>query len=164
MSTIIERFINQVDQFNTKYIDLTEWLEINTKEIEKDLELSTLNSDNDRLKNILNIGIHRQNDLKSLQEYLQTIDLIIKDFEQATENNDNEKSDNILKYFQQNLELSSRNYLDFLKHSKQISDQCERHMILFNEINQLSEEFLKSLNEFDQHLSMNEKNPNVNFS
>jgi len=161
LSNIIERFIIQVDQFNIKYTDLIEWLEINTKGIEKDLELSTLNNDNDRLKDILNRGIHQQNDLKSLQEYLQTIDLIIKDFEQATENTGDGKSENIFKQYFENL---SKNYSDFIKHCKQTSDQCERYVIIFNEINHLNEEFLKSINEFDQHLSINEKNPNVKLS
>ncbi len=164
MNNIIQRFINQFDQFITKHVYLTEWLEINTKEIEKDLQLSTLNNDNDRLKNILNIGIDLQSDLKSLQEYLQTINLIIKKFEQATENTDNKKLENIFKQFQQDFELLSRNYANFIKHCKQISDQCERYMIIFNEINHLNEEFLKSMNEFDQHLSINEKNPKVKFS
>ncbi len=161
MSNIIERFIIQVNQFNTKHVYLTKWLEINTKEIEKDLELTALNNDNDRLKNILNIGIHLQNDLKSLQECLQTIDLIIKDFEQATENTDGGKSENIFKHY---FEILSKNYSDFIKHCKQIADQCERYMIIFNEINHLNEEFLKSINEFDQHLSINEQNPNVKLS
>jgi hypothetical protein len=161
LSNIIERFIIQIDQFNTKYVYLTEWLEINTKEIEKDLQLSTLNNDNDRLKNILNIGIHLENDLKSLQEYLQNIGLITKDFDQSNENIDDKKSENIFKKFQQDFELLSTKYVDFIKHCKQISDQSERYMIRFNEINHLNEEFLKSMNEFDQHLSNNEQNPTV---
>jgi hypothetical protein len=36
-------------------------------------------------------------------------------------------------------------------------------MILFNEINQLNEEFLKSMNEFDQDLIVNGQNQTVNF-
>jgi hypothetical protein len=161
LSNIIERFILEVDQFYTKHIYLIEWLEVNTIEIEKDFQLSTLNNDHDRLKKILNKGIQLQNDLKSLQEYLQTIDLIIKDFEQAIENTDDEKLTNILKRFYQDFELLARRSSDFIKHCKQISDYCERYLILFNEMNHLNEELLKSMNEFDEHLSLNEKNPKV---
>jgi hypothetical protein len=142
---------------------LTEWLEINDKKIDKTIELSTLTVDNDRLKNILNIGINLQNDLKSLQESLQIINLIIQEFEQATESIDDENSINIFKQFQQRLELLLKNYLNFLKRSKQISDQCERYMISFDEINHLNEEFLKSMSEFDQYLVLNEQNQTVNF-
>ncbi|CAF1221360.1 unnamed protein product [Rotaria sordida] len=158
LSNIIERFIVQLDQFNTKYIYLIEWLKTNEKEIENNLQLSTLIIDNDKFKNILNTGINLQNDFISLQEYLQIIDLIIQDFQQATENTDDGKSTMIFKQLQQSLELLSINYFDFLKRCKQISDICERYLILFNEINHLDEEFIKSMNEFDQHLAMNEKN------
>ncbi len=164
MSNILERFITEIDQFNTKHKYLTEWLESNDKEIEKSLQLSTLNADNDKLKTIMNTGIHLQNDLKSLQVHLQTIDLIIQDFQQATENTDGGRSKNIFKQLQQRFEFLSTNYSEFLKRSKQISDQCERYTILFNEVTHLDDEFLKSMNEFDQHLAKNEKEPKVNFS
>ena len=160
MSNIIERFITQIEQFNTKYTDLTEWVVINEKEIEKTVQLSTLNDDNNRFKNILNTGINLQNDLKSLQEYFQTIELIIKDFEQATENTDNTK---LINNFKQRLEILSTNYSNFLKRCKQTFDQHERSMILFNEINHINEEFLRSMNEFDRNLIINEKNPQVKF-
>jgi len=164
LSNILERFITEIDQFNTKHKYLTVWLENNDKEIEKSLQLSTLNADNDKLKTIMNTGIHLQNDLKSLQVHLQTIDLIIQDFQQATENTDGGRSENIFKQLQQRFEFLSTNYSEFLKRSKQISDQCERYMVLFNEINHLDDEFLKSMNEFDQHLAANEKEPKVKFS
>ncbi|CAF4657430.1 unnamed protein product, partial [Rotaria sp. Silwood1] len=158
MSNIIERFITQLDQFNIQYAYLTEWLRINEKELENNLQLSTLNTDNDKFKSILNTGINLQNDLTYLQEYLQTIDLIIQDFQQATENTDDGKSTMIFNQLQQSLELLITNYSNFLKRCKPISDICERYLILFNEINHLDEEFLKSMNEFDQHLAINEKN------
>ncbi|CAF3982293.1 unnamed protein product, partial [Rotaria sp. Silwood1] len=156
MSNIIERFITQLDQFNIQYAYLTEWLRINEKELENNLQLSTLNTDNDKFKSILNTGINLQNDLTYLQEYLQTIDLIIQDFQQATENTDDGKSTMIFNQLQQSLELLITNYSNFLKRCKPISDICERYLILFNEINHLDEEFLKSMNEFDQHLAINE--------
>ncbi|CAF2636953.1 unnamed protein product [Rotaria sp. Silwood2] len=162
LRNIIEQFLIRVDQFNTKYAYLTEWLRINEKEIENNLQLSTLYIDNDKFKNILNTGINLQNDLTYLQEYLQAIDLIIQDFQQATENTDDGKSAMIFNELQQSLELLSTNYFDFLKHCKQISDICERYLILFNEINHLDEEFLKSMNEFDQYLAINEKNQDDN--
>jgi hypothetical protein len=152
--------MTQVDQFNAEHTRITEWIEINDKEIDKTIQLSTLNEDNDKLKTILNTGINLQNDLKSLEGYLQTIDLIIQEFELATENTDDENS---IQIFKQRLELLLTNYSNFLKRCKQISDQSERHMILFNEINQLNEEFLKSMNEFDQDLIVNGQNQTVNF-
>jgi chromosome segregation ATPase len=136
---------------------LNEWLERNTREIEIELQLSTLNTDNNRLREIFNAGIHLQNDLKFLQESLETIDLIIKEFEQATENNESERPTNLSQQFEQ----LSKIYIDFLKHCKQISDQCEYYTNLFNEINHLNVEFVQSINEFNQHLSSNEKHPNV---
>ncbi|CAF4236643.1 unnamed protein product, partial [Rotaria magnacalcarata] len=99
----------------------------------------------------------------SLQESLQAIDLIIQDFQQATENTDGGKSAMIFKRLQQCFELLSTNYFDFLKHCKQTSDMCEGHLILFDEINHFDEEFRRSLNEFDQHLAINEKNQEVKF-
>lgn len=161
LSNIIERFIIAVDQFNSKYIYLTEWLELNTKEIDKELQLSTLINDNEKLKEILNTGIHLQtDDLQSLREYLETIDLIIKDFQQITENIENE---NTIKFLQQ-FELLSKNYHHFLKYCQQSLDHFEHNIILFNEINHLNEEFLHAIIEFDQNLSINEQNPTVNHS
>ncbi|CAF1503793.1 unnamed protein product [Adineta steineri] len=157
LSNIIERFITNIDQFNMKYIYLMEWIEENENEIQKSLQLSTLNVDNDNLKNILNTGIHLQNDLQSLQEYLQTIHVIIQDFQQAIDNTDNGKSENIFQEFQQRYRILSKTYSDFLKRCKHISDQCERSIGLFNEVNNFDKEFLKSINEFDQHLTINEK-------
>jgi chromosome segregation ATPase len=125
----------------------------NTSEIEKELQLIDYN----RLKEIINEGIQLQNDLKFLQQTLETIDLIIKEFEQAIENSDDEKPIDLFQQFEQ----LSKAYLDFFKHCKHLSDQCEYYTNLFNEINHLNDEFLQSLNEFNQHLSSNEQNPNV---
>jgi hypothetical protein len=128
------------------------------------LQLSSLSVDNEKLKTILNTAIHLQNDLKFLQEHLQSIDLTIQDFEQATGNTDGGKSANIYKQLQQRFDVLSTNYSDFLKRCKHISDQCERYMITYNEVNHLNEEILKSMNEFNQNLSTKENNPQVNIS
>jgi hypothetical protein len=69
-SDIIQRYIIQVNRFNTKYTDLTESLERKTGE---EFQLNT------------------DNDLKSLRESLDTIDLIIKEFEKLT-NGENSNS------------------------------------------------------------------------
>ncbi|CAF0847061.1 unnamed protein product [Rotaria sordida] len=155
LSDIIERFITQVNQFNTEYNHLSEWLEINNKEIQKPLELSTLNNDNEKFQKILTTTINLQNDLKNLQEHLQLIGLTIQDFEQATGNTDGGKSANIYKQLQQRFDILSTNYTDFLKRCKQISDQCERYMLTYNEVNNLNEQIIKSMNEFDQNLASN---------
>ncbi|CAF4468439.1 unnamed protein product [Rotaria socialis] len=157
LGNLIEQFIIRLDQFNIKYAHLTEWLKDNEKEMENNAQLSTINTDNEKFKNILNTGINLRNDLTSLQESLQAIDLIIQDFQRATENTDGGKSAMIFKRLQQCFELLSTNYFDFLKHCKQTSDMCERHLIFLNEINHLDEEFRRSLNDFDQHLAVNEK-------
>ncbi len=130
--------------------------------MQKNLELSTLDADNKKFKTILNTGIHLQNDLKSLQEHLQLIDATIQDFEQATGNTDGGKSANIYKQLQQRFDILSTNYSDFLKRCKQISDQCERYMITYEEINHLNEQTLKSMNEFDENLTSNENKQQVN--
>jgi hypothetical protein len=135
---------------------------MNDKEMQKNLELSTLDADNKKFKTILNTGIHLQNDLKSLQEHLQLIDATIQDFEQATGNTDGGKSANIYKQLQQRFDILSTNYSDFLKRCKQISDQCERYMITYEEINHLNEQTLKSMNEFDENLTSNENKQQVN--
>ncbi|CAF2993985.1 unnamed protein product [Rotaria sp. Silwood2] len=155
LNDIIERFITQVDQFNTEHNRLSEWLEINDKEIQKPLELSTLNTDNEKFQTILITAINLQNDLKSLQEHLQLIDLTIQDFEQATGNTDGGKSAKIYKQLQQRFDILSTNYTDFLKRCKQISDQCERYLLTYNEVNDLNEQVIKSMNEFDQNLASN---------
>jgi len=114
------------------------------------------------LKTILNTAINLQNDLKSLQEHLQLIDLTIQDFEQATGNTDGGKSANIYKQLQQRFDILSTNYSDFLKRCKQISNQTERYMITYNEVKHLNEQILKSMNEFDQNLTSNENKQQVN--
>jgi flagellar motility protein MotE (MotC chaperone) len=114
------------------------------------------------LKTILNTAINLQNDLKSLQEHLQLIDLTIQDFEQATGNTDGGKSANIYKQLQQRFDILSINYSDFLKRCKQISNQTERYMITYNEVKHLNEQILKSMNEFDQNLTSNENQQQVN--
>ncbi|CAF5105935.1 unnamed protein product, partial [Rotaria magnacalcarata] len=101
LGNLIEQFIIRLDQFNIKYARLTEWLENNEKEMENNIQLSTINTDNEKFKNILNTGIYLQSDLTSLQESLQAIDLIIQDFQQATENTDGGKSAMIFKRLQQ---------------------------------------------------------------
>ncbi len=114
------------------------------------------------MKTILNTAINLQNDLKSLQEHLQLIDLTIQDFEQATGNTDGGKSANIYKQLQQRFDILSINYSDFLKRCKQISNQTERYMITYNEVKHLNEQILKSMNEFDQNLTSNENQQQVN--
>ncbi len=116
------------------------------------------------MKIILNTAINLQNDLKSLQEHLQLIDLTIQDFEQATGNTDGGKSANIYKQLQQRFDSLSTNYSDFLKRCKQISDQSERYMITYNEIQHLNEQIIKSINEFDQNLTSNENKQQVTIS
>ncbi len=102
--------------------------------------------------------------MKSLQEHLQLIDSTIQDFEQATGNTDGGKSANIYKQLQQRFDILSTNYSDFLKRCKQISDQCERYMIKFHEVQHLNEQIVKSMNEFDQNLTSNDHKPQVNIS
>ena len=153
MSNIIERFITEVDQFHSEDKRLTEWLENNEQDIQQPLQLATLNADNDKLKTILNEAIRSQTDLQSLQDHLQHIDSTIKDFEQATGNTDGGKSANIYKQLQQRMETLSHDHSDFLKRSKHVSDQCERYMITYDEINHLNEEIVKSIKEFDQNLT-----------
>ena len=109
-------------------------------------------------KSILNTGIHLENDLKSLQQHLQLIDLTIQDFEQATGNTDGGKSANIYKQLQQRFDTLSTNYSDFLKRCKQISGQCERYLITLNEVNHLNEQIIKSMNEFEQKLQKKTNN------
>ncbi|CAF3599478.1 unnamed protein product [Adineta steineri] len=156
LSEIIDRFISQVDEFNNEHDQLNQWIETNNKEIQKPLELSTLESDNKQFKTILNTTINLQNDVKSLQDQLQSIDSTIQDFEEATGNTDGGKSANIYKQLQQRADVLTTNYTDFLKRSKQISDQCERHMITYNEINHLNEQILTSMNEFNENLTSDE--------
>jgi hypothetical protein len=156
--------MKQVDQFNTEHARLTEWIEKNDQEIQRNFQLSTLAADNEKLKTILNTAINLQNDFKSLQELLQSIDLTIQDFEQATGNTDGGKSANIYKQLQQRFDNLSTNYFDFLKRCKQISDQCERYMITYDEVEHLNEQIVKSMNEFDQNLTSDETKEQVNLT
>jgi hypothetical protein len=116
------------------------------------------------LKTILNTAINLQNDFKLLQEHLQSIDLTIQDFEQATGNTDGGKSANIYKQLQQRFDSLSMNYFDFLKRCKQISDQCERYMITYNEVKNLNEQIVKSMNEFNQNLISDDTKQQVTLS
>src|SRR5205814_1583777 len=68
------------------------------------------------------------------------------------------------KQLQQRFDILSTKYSDFLKRCKQISDQCERYMITYNEVKHLNEQIIKSMNEFDQNLTSNENKQQVNFS
>ena len=161
LSHIIERFIQQVDHFNTEHARLTDWLEQNNREIQRDLQLSTLDADNEKLKHLLNTAINSENDFKSLQEHLQAIELTIQDFEQATGNTDGGKSANIHKQLQQRFEHLSSNYSDFLRRCKQISDQCERYLITHNEVQHLNEQIVQSMNEFDQNFTSSDNQQQV---
>ncbi|CAF4551278.1 unnamed protein product [Rotaria socialis] len=156
LSDIIERFIDQVNQFNTEHDRLNEWIETNNKEIQRPLQLSTITVDNEKFHTILTKAISLQYDLESLQEHLQSIDLTILDFEQATGNTDGGKSANIYKQLEQRFDILSSNYTDFLKRCKQISDQCERYMATYNEVNDLNRQIIESMNEFDQNLTSNQ--------
>lgn len=129
--------------------------------MQKSLQLSTLDTDHKKFKTILNAAINLQNDLTSLQEHLQLIDSTIQDFEHATGNTDGGKSANIYKQLQQRFDVLQANYSDFLKRCKQISDQSERYMITYEEVNNLNEQILKSMNEFDQNLTSNENKQQV---
>lgn len=102
---------------------------------------------------ILNTAINSENEFKSLQEHLQSIELTIQDFEQATGNTDGGKSANIYKQLQQRFDHLSSNYSDFLRRCKQISDQCERHLLTYNEVQHLNEQIVQSMNEFDQNVT-----------
>lgn len=115
------------------------------------------------MKTILNSAINLQNDFKLLQEHLQSIDLTIQDFEQATGNTDGGKSANIYKQLQQRFDSLSMNYFDFLKRCKQISDQCERYMITYNEVRNLNEQIVKSMNEFNQNLISDDTKQQVTY-
>ena len=102
---------------------------------------------------ILNTAINSENEFKSLQEHLQSIELTIQDFEQATGNTDGGKSANIYKQLQQRFDHLSSNYSDFLRRCTQISDQCERYLLTYNEVQHLNEQILQSMNEFDQNVT-----------
>jgi DNA repair exonuclease SbcCD ATPase subunit len=141
---------------------LTEWIDANDKEVQKSLELATLEADNKKFKTVLNTAINLQNDVASLQGQLHSIDSTLQDFEQATGNTDGGKSANIYKQLQERLDTLTSNYSDFLKRSKQTSDQCERYLITYDEVNHLNEQVLKSMNEFDQNLASNGNKPQVN--
>ncbi|CAF1587078.1 unnamed protein product [Rotaria magnacalcarata] len=156
LSDIIERFIDQVNQFNTDHDRLNEWIETNNKEIQRPLQLSTITVDNEKFHTILAKAISLQYDLESLQEHLQSIDSTILDFEQATGNTDGGKSANIYKQLEQRFDILSSNYTDFLKRCKQVSDQCERYMATYNEVNDLNRQIIKSMNEFDRNLTSNQ--------
>lgn len=155
LSRIIERFANQVDQFNLEHARLNDWLNTNDREIQKNLELSTLAADNEKFKSILHAAIQRQADFQALQDHLQQINITIEDFEQATGNTDGGKSAKIYDELQQRLDALLNHYADFLKRSKHISDQCERYLMNHNEVKQLSDDLEKSMHEFDQNLAAN---------
>ena len=107
LRNILERFIVQLAQFNTRCVHLTEWVQLNDKEIQNNkLQLSILNGNNDQLKSILKVGINLQNDLISLHEHPKQIVLTVQGFERATENKNSEKSTTILNELQQHLKLS----------------------------------------------------------
>jgi len=58
---------------------------------------------------------------------------------------------------QTNFDRLSTDYYDFLKRCKQISDQCERYLLTFNEVKTLNEQITTSMNEFDRNLNSTEK-------
>jgi ElaB/YqjD/DUF883 family membrane-anchored ribosome-binding protein len=128
-------------------------LETKDEEIQKNLQLSTLKADNEKFKAILHAAIHLQNDFESLQDQLQQIGSTIEDFEQATGNTDGGKSAKIYEQLQQRFETLSQHYADFLKRCKHVSDQSDRHVMTYNEVNHLNDEIRKSMNEFDQNLT-----------
>lgn len=111
-----------------------------------------MKDDNEKFRTILTKTINLQNDLQPLEEHLQTIGLTILDFEQATGNTDGGKSANIYKQLEQRYDTLSNNYTDFLKRCQQISDQCERYQITYDEVNHLNEQIVKSMEEFDHDL------------
>ncbi|CAF1104230.1 unnamed protein product [Adineta ricciae] len=153
LGNIIERFVTQTDQFNSEHARLNDWIATNDKEMQKSLQLTTLDDDNKTFQTILNTAINLEPQITVLQDQLQSIDSTIQDFEEATGNTDGGKSANMYKQFQQRFDNLTTNYSDFLKRSKQISDQCERYLITYNEVNHLNEQVLKSMNEFDQNLA-----------
>lgn len=128
-------------------------METNDEEIQKNLQLSTLKVDNEKFKAILHAAIHLQNDFESLQDQLQQIGSTIEDFEQATGNTDGGKSAKIYQQLQQRSETLTQHYADFLKRCKQVSDQSDRYLMTYNEVNHLNDEIRKSMNEFDQNLT-----------
>ena len=132
---------------------MTNWLETNDEEIQKNLQLSTLKVDNEKFKAILHAAIHLQNDFESLQDQLQQIGSIIEDFEQATGNSDGGKSAKIYQQLQQRFETLTQHYADFVKRCKHVSDQSDRYLMTYNEVNHLNDEIRKSMNEFDQNLT-----------
>ena len=132
---------------------MTAWLETKDQEIQKTPQLSTLNADNDRFKAILHAAMHLQNDFQKLQDQLQQIGSTIEDFEQATGNTDEGKSAKIYRQLQQRCEILTQHYGDFLKRCKHISDQSDRYLMTYTEVNHLNDEIRKSMNEFDQNLT-----------
>lgn len=154
ISTIFERFISTIDQFNTNYLSLNQWLEENTREVNKELELSTLETANERLKMILNTGISLQNDLKSLEESLENINSIIQDFQSLTNNNTGRQiSINLL----ERMQFLTQNYTHFLQVATDSSAQCEYYALRLQQINQLSDVFLQSITEVDHQLTCREQ-------
>ena len=127
----------------------------NDREIQKNLQLSSLATDNEKFKSILHAAIQRQSDFQALQDHLQQIKFTIEDFEQATGNTDGGKSAKIYEELQQRLDALLNHYADFLKRSKHISDQSERYLMNYNEVKQLNDELEKSMHEFDQNLAAN---------
>jgi chromosome segregation ATPase len=118
--------------------------------------LPSLKVDHDKFKAILHGAIHLQNDLEALHNQLQQIGLTIDDFEQATGNTDGGKSAKLYDQLQDNLEQLSLNHADFLKRCKHITDQCERYLTSYNEINHLNDDIQRSMVEFQENLSQDE--------
>lgn len=130
------------------YTSLNQWVEENTRELEKELHLSTLVNDNERLKKILNTGIAFQTDLKSLEQSLENINSLINDFPSKT-NNDitgNKTSINL----RQQMQILSQKYTHFLHQCTQTSNQCEYYTQLFQKTTQINDTFLRSLTELEQ--------------
>ena len=113
-----------------------------------------MNVDHKKLKDIRDEGIHLQTDLKTLQNYLQSIDLTVQDFQKLT---NDRQCRSVFHQYQHRFELLSIKHAEFLQRIKNITNQYESLIDLFNEINYLNNEFLKTMNEFDQHLSVNRK-------
>lgn len=150
LQKIIERFVNEIDHFNVEHDRLMNWIKKNDEEITKPLQLSSLIVDNEKFKAILHAAIHLQNDFENLQEHLQKVERTINDFREATGDSDGGKSTKIFEQLRQRFELLTSHYSDFLKRCKHVSEQSERHLMNYNEVNQLHDEIESSLKEFEE--------------
>ena len=130
------------------YTSLNQWVEENTRELGKELQLSTLVNDNERLKRILNTGIAFQTDLKSLEQSLESINSLINDFPLKTNNHitGNKTSINL----RQQMQILSQKYTHFLHQCTQTSNQCEYYAQLLQKITQINDTFLRSIAEVEQ--------------